>query len=599
MEGAGFFGDVWNYGKKAVQRVKDIARGVRRDYPPKVRQLLGVIGDAPVVQIYVRRDPIRGPLHTALNLITLGKWDQVRQKYAYDRVFHLGVEVVIQPDPSSPIRSRYVIEKNEVINVSPANAMTQETEIVDVPLSGTTTINLLLQGAQQLQANQFFLYDAFTNNCQDFIEALLRGSGLATADILSFVKQPLEGVIADLPSYIAPVARAATDVAALANVALQGQGRTHRQNFLKTFDLEDKPYSIEELSKISSVPVDILQQVYNRGVGAHSTSKKSVRLKGSYVKNVDAPMSKKLSKEQWGMARLYSFLDGNPKHDNDLRANVEGKGKYSDLAKELLSRGPRLDQHRRLMDRYTRLMMSGEAAEAEKLVPQIKDIERSLDKSHFMYITLPRVADAADWSNPKERVVPTDAALRAARAARTAIEARREAERIDAAARAAPPVRSPGIIRPEARSATAAATFAAPPGAGAATGLSAVPLGFRGRGVGSFQEQLEAIGIKPEAYLKEAKRRAKKAGLDYKTLRFADTGKHKLTITNEKGQDRHFGRIGYGDHLIWTYLEATKKAPVGEASSRRDRFQKSHSKIKGDWKKDPYSPNNLALKVIW
>jgi hypothetical protein len=28
----------------------------------------------------------------------------------------------------------------------------------------------------------------------------------------------------------------------------------------------------------------------------------------------------KLSKEQWAMARVYSFLDGNPKHDNDLRA---------------------------------------------------------------------------------------------------------------------------------------------------------------------------------------------------------------------------------------------------------------------------------------
>jgi hypothetical protein len=44
-----------------------------------------------------------------------------------------------------------------------------------------------------------------------------------------------------------------------------------------------------------------------------------VRLKGSFEKGVDAPMSMKLSKEQWAMARVYSFLDGNPKHDNDLR----------------------------------------------------------------------------------------------------------------------------------------------------------------------------------------------------------------------------------------------------------------------------------------
>jgi hypothetical protein len=37
-------------------------------------------------------------------------------------------------------------------------------------------------------------------------------------------------------------------------------------------------------------------------------------------------MSSKLSKENWGYARVYSFLDGNPKHDNDLRANLDGKG---------------------------------------------------------------------------------------------------------------------------------------------------------------------------------------------------------------------------------------------------------------------------------
>ena len=45
----------------------------------------------------------------------------------------------------------------------------------------------------------------------------------------------------------------------------------------------------------------------------------SVRMKGSYKKGVNAPMSMKLSKENWAMARVYSWLDGNPAHDNDLR----------------------------------------------------------------------------------------------------------------------------------------------------------------------------------------------------------------------------------------------------------------------------------------
>jgi len=111
---------------------------------------------------------------------------------------------------------------------------------------------------------------------------------------------------------------------------LNGGVKTHKQNVLKRYGLKDTGYSLDELAKISSVPLDILQQVYNRGIGAYKTQPQSVRLKGSFVKNVDAPLSKKLSKEQWAMARVYSFLDGNPKHDDDLRT-LKGSGKYSKI----------------------------------------------------------------------------------------------------------------------------------------------------------------------------------------------------------------------------------------------------------------------------
>jgi len=99
-------------------------------------------------------------------------------------------------------------------------------------------------------------------------------------------------------------------------------GGTHRENFLKAHKLNEHSYNLKELSAISRVPLDVLQEVYNRGIGAYKTQPRSVRLKGSYVKNVDAPMKAKLSKEQWAYARVYSFLDGNPKHDEDLRRNT-------------------------------------------------------------------------------------------------------------------------------------------------------------------------------------------------------------------------------------------------------------------------------------
>lgn len=88
--------------------------------------------------------------------------------------------------------------------------------------------------------------------------------------------------------------------------------------------MEDRGYSIPELSDLFGYSEEVLQEVYNRGIGAYTDPKTgtvsdSVRLKGSFKKGVKAPMSMKLSKEQWARARIWSFLDNSKKHDTDLR----------------------------------------------------------------------------------------------------------------------------------------------------------------------------------------------------------------------------------------------------------------------------------------
>jgi len=99
--------------------------------------------------------------------------------------------------------------------------------------------------------------------------------------------------------------------------------KTHKERVCERYGLDPKQtYSIATLSKISKVPKKILLEVYNRGLGAWGNNNKSVRLKGSYVKNVDTSYRFKLSAPQWASARVWSFIDGNPKHDNDLRQNL-------------------------------------------------------------------------------------------------------------------------------------------------------------------------------------------------------------------------------------------------------------------------------------
>lgn len=88
---------------------------------------------------------------------------------------------------------------------------------------------------------------------------------------------------------------------------------THRQRVLRHLGLPvDGHYSLADLAKASHLPLDALQEVYNRGTGAWKSNISSVRLKSDFSKNPDTahyPRSARLGKEQWSFARVYSFID--------------------------------------------------------------------------------------------------------------------------------------------------------------------------------------------------------------------------------------------------------------------------------------------------
>jgi hypothetical protein len=84
---------------------------------------------------------------------------------------------------------------------------------------------------------------------------------------------------------------------------------TNREKFLKKHDLSpDSHLSLMEISKLSGMPFSALKMVYNKGVGAYHTNPESVRVKGTFKKDPNVPLSRKLSKEQWGMGRVYAFV---------------------------------------------------------------------------------------------------------------------------------------------------------------------------------------------------------------------------------------------------------------------------------------------------
>jgi hypothetical protein len=49
----------------------------------------------------------------------------------------------------------------------------------------------------------------------------------------------------------------------------------------------------------------------------------------------------------------------------------------------------------------------------------------------------------------------------------------------------------------------------------------------------------------------------------------------------------HFGQRGYEDYTIH------------HDDERRRRYLNRATKIKGNWKNNPYSPNNLSINILW
>ena len=82
---------------------------------------------------------------------------------------------------------------------------------------------------------------------------------------------------------------------------------TNKQKFNKRYGQPlNQSNSKKDISKLTGISMSILNNVYDRGMGAHKSSPGSVR----NVKGGPGGAGKKMSAQQWGQARVYSFAVG-------------------------------------------------------------------------------------------------------------------------------------------------------------------------------------------------------------------------------------------------------------------------------------------------
>ncbi len=82
---------------------------------------------------------------------------------------------------------------------------------------------------------------------------------------------------------------------------------TNKERFNKRYNQPlSKPNSKKDISRLTGISMSVLDKVYDRGLAAHRSNPQSVR----NIRGVKGGAGKKMSPQQWAMARIYSFAVG-------------------------------------------------------------------------------------------------------------------------------------------------------------------------------------------------------------------------------------------------------------------------------------------------
>jgi len=187
--------------------------------PPSARDYLQKNGDQTITSMRIERIPLGG-LQKNLTAIVyvrelLTKFKKP-ENIPQDDLFHLQVILTLSNG------RRVMWGKEEVIKLSETIYKGDKMESRDL---GKTNIKLqdFVDKTAKYMGAKFAPYNAFDNNCQDFIIASLKANGLGTQADYDFVKQDTKDLFKGR-QWLVNMMKGATDLASAFNVFWEGKG---------------------------------------------------------------------------------------------------------------------------------------------------------------------------------------------------------------------------------------------------------------------------------------------------------------------------------------------------------------------------------------
>ena len=171
--------------------------------------------DAKITSLQLFRRPVEDALTGVMDAFTGNAVSKYFKSTSHDKLFHLGLI----------INGKFLYHKQANIAIeSMPNGFRKGKKIELKPVTGfssdLTFKDMYRRTRDKMGEKKFYDYDSFKNNCQDFIVDTLDTIG-ATYD-KEWVKQDVQEIVEESPSWFPSLAKALTDTASIAEKVVGG-----------------------------------------------------------------------------------------------------------------------------------------------------------------------------------------------------------------------------------------------------------------------------------------------------------------------------------------------------------------------------------------
>ena len=214
-----------------------VALDWRSRYTNETKTTLEQYGKSPIESITIVRTPVSSILTNILNAISFGLFNELMKSQGFDKMFHLALIFKIDS-------TNIIVEKLAEINISTNTKGTlnelAETMPVNTYKGGLVLDEVMNKTRQFMGDKNFFDYDAFTNNCQNFVSSILTANNLNSPDLQKFLYQDIKEMYARLQakaSYVAPFAKFTTRMGTFWN-KITGAGLLSKKEFPLNYGMD-------------------------------------------------------------------------------------------------------------------------------------------------------------------------------------------------------------------------------------------------------------------------------------------------------------------------------------------------------------------------